>query len=1124
MNITKINYIDNIITMDIFSADQILDDVIAEYENYFGGEVKREVKRETKVREVKRRPVDTLTETIQDVEEMRALQALDEIIALGQDIDLKQPIEEQVQEPIDIEIRPRRRRGRPITSVITRLRNFLINFRRTADVEDERTFDFKSELKTNDSIRKAVDLMFDILQPVGRERYVIIIYELLQPFYYAINSKTKRSISNSLAGYIRRIGNGSEEGGSDNELLGYLFRAEEITFARLPDYQPRKRQRRGGAFFKYLNNTKLDLTRQGIFSKKDDRMNQVCLIVALRNGGLDNTKINTLKHYVKSNKIPVCKLQSICNHLNICINLKQLVVKESKHQRKTYTKSFGNKEHQQFNIGLVEEHYFIIEKVSITGYALKNYYNDPSKFSVKDSKGKTDTSRFIDTFKAVQILFENKETHLGKLNVNELMETPNYDMVEEYSTLEYSKENARLIYDPKNKKTLNKLGKKKDYEKIVYLDFETDVSDGLHKPYLCHYVIDGDEKKTNKFVGEKCALDFLISLESDTLIYAHNAGYDFKFLTPYLMNIKPIMRGSGLICCSAMFHNKNLGKTINIYIKDSYKLITASLSKFGKMFQLEQEKELLPYSIYTTENISKRYININTIYETKELSSQENKDKFLSNCKKWNVIDNDYVDIIEYSSIYCRYDCIVLCNGLNKFRGWMQEVANIDIHDCVSIPSLVHQYFVNNQVYNDVYEVSGIPRHFIQKCVVGGRVMTADNKKIKKEDCIMNDFDAVSLYPSAMVRLGDIGGFLKGKPKVLHNKTYDFVKVQDGYFIKIFIKSVGKKYKFPLMTYKNDNGIRQFSNEMQGKEMFVDKITLEDLIKYHNITFDIVEGYYFNEGRNNKISEIIKLLFNERLKKKKEKNPIQAVYKLIMNSAYGKTLLKPIDTDKVIIDGEDKMKEYLVYNFDYIKEVIPLAYNNTKFVVEKVKSINNHYNVCHIGIEILSMSKRIMNEVICLAEDNGLNIYYQDTDSMHIDDKDIKTLEKLFRQTYGRELIGKHMGQFHSDFELEGCKDIVSKKAIFLGKKSYIDVLEGIDEKGEVKNGFHIRLKGIPNTSIAYKVNNEYDGDAYKLYEDLYNGKKITFDLLEGGNRVRFSSGRNLGIKTISNFDRVVCF
>ncbi len=73
------------------------------------------------------------------------------------------------------------------------------------------------------------------------------------------------------------------------------------------------------------------------------------------------------------------------------------------------------------------------------------------------------------------------------------------------------------------------------------------------------------------------------------------------------------------------------------------------------------------------------------------------------------------------------------------------------------------------------------------------------------------------------------------------------------------------------MSYKNDNGIRFFNNEMENKTMFVDNITLEDLIEFHNIDFEIIRGYYFDEGFNTKIKEVINFLFNERLKKKRSK-------------------------------------------------------------------------------------------------------------------------------------------------------------------------------------------------------------------------------------------------------------
>ena len=59
-----------------------------------------------------------------------------------------------------------------------------------------------------------------------------------------------------------------------------------------------------------------------------------------------------------------------------------------------------------------------------------------------------------------------------------------------------------------------------------------------------------------------------------------------------------------------------------------------------------------------------------------------------------------------------------------------------------------------------------------------------------------------------------------------------------------------------------------------------------------------------------------------------------------------------------------------------------------------------------------------MNEVMCLAEDLGINIYYQDTDSMHIEHDKINLLADAYRKKYHRELIGEDtIGCFHNDFD-----------------------------------------------------------------------------------------------------------
>ena len=85
------------------------------------------------------------------------------------------------------------------------------------------------------------------------------------------------------------------------------------------------------------------------------------------------------------------------------------------------------------------------------------------------------------------------------------------------------------------------------------------------------------------------------------------------------------------------------------------------------------------------------------------------------------------------------------------------------------------------------------------------------------------------------------------------------------------------------MSFKTDVGIRNFSNNMIDKIIYVDKIQIEDLIKFHKIKFEITKGYYYPY-----VKDTITYLFNERVKQKKLESPIQNVYMLLMNCAYGK--------------------------------------------------------------------------------------------------------------------------------------------------------------------------------------------------------------------------------------------
>ena len=58
-------------------------------------------------------------------------------------------------------------------------------------------------------------------------------------------------------------------------------------------------------------------------------------------------------------------------------------------------------------------------------------------------------------------------------------------------------------------------------------------------------------------------------------------------------------------------------------------------------------------------------------------------------------------------------------------------------------------------------------------------------------------------------------------------------------------------------------------------------------------------------------------------------------------------------------------------NYTYISSVSEV---NERYYIKKVKSVETHYNYVHAGVELLSMSERIMNKVFDVSYDCGVNI------------------------------------------------------------------------------------------------------------------------------------------------------
>ena len=124
-------------------------------------------------------------------------------------------------------------------------------------------------------------------------------------------------------------------------------------------------------------------------------------------------------------------------------------------------------------------------------------------------------------------------------------------------------------------------------------------------PYLCWIYNDGTQQE---FIGiNTCAVGMLNALPTDkkeSLLIAHNSDYDCIFILEYLQNAKPIVTSSIFLQIKATYYNPKAKTHINITVKYSYKLIPMPLIYFGECFQLDVNQYIMPYNVYTYENVN----------------------------------------------------------------------------------------------------------------------------------------------------------------------------------------------------------------------------------------------------------------------------------------------------------------------------------------------------------------------------------------------------------------------------------------------------------------------------------------------------------------------------------------
>lgn len=946
-----------------------------------------------------------------------------------------------------------------------------------------------------------------------------------------------------------------------------------------------------GDYFAAINTTKMDITRYQIYNVENYKPDQQhCIIYALEQQGIEPELLTrVLTGFQDCYSFPISKLPNLAESIKRTIHLYTFRHdKNEKEEDKIMCKKYDVPETEPVKLALYKNHYFTFEDSIYTKYSVEHYeevkeeqeFNDITKKDNRRDKYRRDKTRSkLSSIHLVRLMDKLKmfdwnneiiqKTRTGDNNLNPLdiildniFDEQSFNPEQDKKDKKEAEKDAKAAKRGKKRSDLKPTIKKH----FFYADLETIVKDKTHKPFMSGIIKKGETKPLiTMSKSETCAQWFYLmmnyvlektpkNLKPDfktkkwvihvPIVFYHNMKYDLHMMMKHV-KIDSSCRKDGLY-----YEYKVIFADREIILRDSYKMVNVALAKFQSMFDLHKGKEeAINYTFYDFENIN---IDKHSVTEYKEGLNEKDKIKFddimtnkkktietinnkgkavIRTAKKFFCYDGETFDAVKYYRYYLKQDVMTLYEGLESFNATMGDVTGLNSYDYITISRLAFEYFDKKDCFNGVAYCKGNLREYLSNAVYGGRVHV--NETIKGQIIMetLNDYDANSLYPSAFYRMCKEGqGLAKGFAKVIQeeHKIYENIKLLDYYIVTVKITKINKKQNNPFIQVRKD-GISDYVNDLPNNEPIIttiDKITLEDYIKFHDIEFEILKGVYYNEGFNNKIGEVVEKLYNDRMKFKLTNPQMATIIKLILNSTYGKTIPKK-SYEKIHYVNEEDFDKFLYKNFSNIKGAFYKV--NKKQYEITTATTDDSYNLASVGIKCLSYSKRIMNEVMGLASDNDILVYYQDTDSMHLKDEDIKRLEELYSAEYPERnsLHGNGLCQFKSDFKIlddngEERKEIKNLKSVlscFMGKKSYIDILKGFNiNTNNDETGRHIRLKGITEGGIDDAI--ERYGSAVGLFAKLANGDKVEFILNAKRAMFQYSKTKN-GVSTHADREHI---
>nr|YP_010691071.1 DNA polymerase family B [Phellinus igniarius]WBU93172.1 DNA polymerase family B [Phellinus igniarius] len=447
-------------------------------------------------------------------------------------------------------------------------------------------------------------------------------------------------------------------------------------------------------------------------------------------------------------------------------------------------------------------------------------------------------------------------------------------------------------------------------------------------------------------------------------IYIHNSSeFDMIFLYSYIINfydvkIKPIIKDGKFINLEVEYGDTTKYK---VNFKDSLLLLTSSLAKLSKTFNVTYTKDMFPHNFVTKENLN----YIGTVPEIKffdnisEVEYNEYKSRFSDN--NWSL----KIEAIKY----CELDCKALFEVIENFGFKIFKMFKINISTTPTLPSVSMKTYRTNFIPKgiNIAKISGQMFDNIHKAFYGGHVdMYIPTNPIGTQ---VFGYDVNSLYPYVMkvnkYPYQYIGHFFGDISKM--SQYFDLYLKCLGFY-KVIITSP-KDILNPIIPKKVDNttvyGVGTWKGWYYSEE-------LKNAARF-GYTFDILEGYLFKAA--DLFSKYIETM-NQMKENSVKNSPDYVIAKLLSNSLFGKfSMFRDLINYAVV---EKNSVDKFISNIGFENLVNKVNIGNKCLVSYKLQFQDDLNINIAIGAAVTANARIFMTQ---FKNNPDYILYYSDTDS-----------------------------------------------------------------------------------------------------------------------------------------------